>query len=85
MMSRCAYADQQAAMNGDGFHGSRRYGMAAFLVTVTGAVFTGAGAVTWFARRDGHSWWRAVRRAAVVLILGTYALAMIHLALAAPF
>ncbi len=62
-----------------------RYGMAAFIVLVTGAVLAGAAAVIWVARRDGHSWWRAARRASAVLILGTYAVAMIHVALAAPF
>ncbi len=66
-------------LQGDG------YGMAAFIVLVTGAVFAGAAAVIWVARRDGHSWWRAARRASAVLILGTYAVAMIHVALAAPF
>lgn len=37
------------------------------------------------ARRDGHSWWRAARRASALLILGTYAVATIHVVLAAPF
>ncbi len=32
-----------------------RYAMAAFLVGIGGAVFAGAGAVAWFARRDQHS------------------------------
>ncbi len=62
-----------------------RYGLAAFIVVVASAVFAGAGAVTWFARRDGHSWWRAVRRASVVLILGTYVVGIMHVMLAAPF
>ena len=56
-----------------------RYAMAAFLLLVGGAVFAGAGAVTWFARRDEHSWWRAVRRASLVLILGTYAVGVIYM------
>ncbi len=54
-----------------------RYGTAAFLLLVGGAVFAGAGVVTWFALRDEHSWWRAVRRASLVLILGTYAVGVI--------
>ena len=62
-----------------------RYGTAAFLLLVGGAVFAGAAAVTWIARRDGHSWWRAVRRASLVLILGTYAVGVIYLMVSGPF
>lgn len=62
-----------------------RYGMAAFLVLLTGALFAGAAAVILVARRDGHSWWRAARRASTVLIFGAYAVATILVVLAAPF
>ena len=62
-----------------------RHGTAAFLLLVGGAVFAGAAAVTWFARRDGHSWWRAVRQASLVLILGTYAVGMIYVVANGPF
>ncbi len=45
----------------------------------------GAAAVTWFARRDRHSWWRAVRRASLVLILGTDAAGLIYMLANGPF
>jgi len=62
-----------------------RYAVAAFLVLIAVAVIAGAGLVTWFARRDRHSWWRAARRASFVLIIGTMAVAITHVSLAAPF
>ena len=66
-------------LEGDG------YGTAAFLLLIALLVLAGAAVVTWFAHRDGHSWWRAARRASLVLIAGTFAVAMIHLLLSAPF
>ena len=62
-----------------------RYGTAAFLLLIALLVFGGSAVVTWFARRDGHSWWRAARRASFVLLAGTFAVAMIQVLVDGPF
>ena len=62
-----------------------RYGTATFLFLIALLVFGGSALVTWFARRDGHPWWRAARRASLVLLAGTFAVAMIHVLIDGPF
>ena len=62
-----------------------RYGTAAFLFLIALLVFGGSALVTWFAHRDGHSWWRAARRASLVLLAGTFGVAMIHVLIDGPF
>ena len=62
-----------------------RYGTAVFLAVLALTVVGGAAAAGWIARRDRHSWWRAVRRSSLIVIFGSVAVAMIHVLLAGPF
>lgn len=65
--------------------GGDRPAIAAFMVVMSGIVLVGAAITAWLARRDQRSWWRTVRRASVVVVVGAYVVAILYDVLTAPF